>query len=905
MHKAVARFLLLVGCLSAGSSGALEALSARSFYMDEPAAALLLQDLAVEFADVDLSADVSVAGQILTRDAPIHRGRHVWIEFATAALPLGATEVVVQLRAGRQDLGRATAIVTRLPLQANAAQIDRLGGGLIVDGLPFFPFGFYCYSPVQPTLAEEEVVRGFNLMSPYQSNDPTTVSERRQYMDRAAELGMKVHYQLLRVAGGGGVSLGAVADTSASRRRAWLRAEIETFRDHPALLAWYISDEPTGHGATPEQLQTAADLVRELDPYHPVTIVFVNPGAAARFSHAMDLAMTDPYPIPNGLPGSIASAVRTVRDAVAPKIPLWLVPQAFGGNEWWSREPTAAELRLMTWLGIIEGATGVQYFIRHGLNGFPKSPDTWAAAGRAALEVAALTPYLLSPEAQPVVVTDDETLHAAAWRRGDDVVVAVTNTLNQPREMRLTLPYLLWDRDEVEVLYEDRMIPVRQLTHPGALGRLLKPVSMFTDLLRPDDVDLSGVRFTDIIDAYGVRLYRFAGPSQDTPNELNTLVDPGFEWDAAPSVPAALYADVGSGRGASYFVDSRIAAHGRRSVRLHSPRDDEGVRLRPYSPAVVPGRSYRFSVRARAMSPGVVLRLHNAAADDSLDVTLTPDWRQYSLDSEIHAVSTRAWLALGLASAGTAWIDDMELLDISPRITTVATPTGHTLNVTSIIDDVDVRLRLDGGQVTAADPLFTGPVTSAGSAQVRVGLFHGERLVSSAGLDLHHHNALSRFVDLEHPYSPRYAAGGPGALTDGILGTGLFTDGRWQGYEGQDLIAIIDLGEPVDVTSVSVRFLQSVGSWIWMPRVMEVNVSDDGRHFRPFATADHNVDDRESGLVIEELTARAASERARYVRVRARSLEKCPEWHAGAGGLAWVFADEIRVNPPTVQPEPQ
>ncbi|MFP6644310.1 MAG: hypothetical protein VCF24_12270 [Candidatus Latescibacterota bacterium] len=65
----------------------------------------------------------------------------------------------------------------------------------------------------------------------------------------------------------------------------------------------------------------------------------------------------------------------------------------------------------------------------------------------------------------------------------------------------------------------------------------------------------TGVRFDDIINAYGVRLYRFAGPTEPTKNELNALIDPSFEWDAAPSVPAAVYADVGAGRGATYFVD--------------------------------------------------------------------------------------------------------------------------------------------------------------------------------------------------------------------------------------------------------------------------------------------------------------------------------------------------------------
>ena len=885
---------MVAALLGAAPALAYEALSARSFYMSETEGGLLLHDLPADLDEADLRADISIGPRELVHDRAITRGRLPWIAFPTAGLPLGDSELTVSLRAHGRDLGSATAVVTLRAEKANAVQVDRLGGGLVVDGLPFFPFGFYCYSPVQATLAEEEVTRGFNLMSPYQSNDPATVDERRLYMDRAAELGMKVHFQLLRVAGGGGVGSGTAPDTSAARRRAWLRAEVESFRHHPALLAWYISDEPTGHGATPEELEAATAIVRGLDPYHPVTIVFADPGAAARYAGAMDLAMTDPYPIPANPPGDVADAVRTVRDAVAPRIPLWLVPQAFGGNEWWSREPTATELRLMTWLGIVEGATGMQYFIRHGLSGFPKSPDTWAAAGRAAMEVAALTPYLLSPEARPDVTTGDETLRAAAWRDGADVVVAVVNTQNVPRHMNVALPGLSWDRSDAEVLYEDRVVATKSLRRSRPFGLLLKPLSAITGLLRAGST--IGVRFDDIIDAYGVRLYRFAGPSEPTRNELNTLIDPSFEWDAAPSVPAAIYADVGSGRGATYFVDSRVAAHGRRSLRLHTPRDGEGVRIRPYAPAIVPERTYRFSVRARARTAGVTLRLHNAAAGDSLDIELTTDWRQYALDSTVHPVSTRAWLSLELISAGTAWIDDVELFDISPQIVTVPQPGGHTISLESVVDDTELRWRLDGAVVTAADPLYTVPVTIAGSSRVRVGLFRGDHLVSRAALDLYDHDALGRFVDLEHLYSPRYAAGGPGALTDGILGTEQFTDGRWQGFEGQDLVAVIDLGQPTDVSTVRVRFLQSVGAWIWMPRVMEVNLSDDGRHFRPFATADHAVDERHMDVVIQELTVSAAPDRARYVRVRARSMGVCPAWHPGAGGAAWVFADEIRVN---------
>ena len=92
-----------------------------------------------------------------------------------------------------------------LNYKPNEVKTDRLTGGLIVNRRQFFPFGFYCYSPVYPTLPEEEVVKGFNMISPYQKIMPETLNERKAYMDRCAGLGMKVHYNLLSVSGGGGV----------------------------------------------------------------------------------------------------------------------------------------------------------------------------------------------------------------------------------------------------------------------------------------------------------------------------------------------------------------------------------------------------------------------------------------------------------------------------------------------------------------------------------------------------------------------------------------------------------------------------------------------------------------------------------------------------------------------------
>jgi hypothetical protein len=33
-----------------------------------------------------------------------------------------------------------------------------------------------------------------------------------------------------------------------------------------------------------------------------------------------------------------------------------------------------------------------------------------------------------------------------------------------------------------------------------------------------------------------------------------------------------------------------------------------------------------------------------------------------------------------------------------------------------------------------------------------------------------------------------------------------------------------------------------------------------------------------------------------YIRIHAKNIAVCPEWHKGAGGKAWLFVDEIMIN---------
>jgi hypothetical protein len=458
-----------------------------------------------------------------------------------------------------------------LKYKSNEVKTDRLTGGLIVNKLPFFPFGFYCYSPVYPSLPEEEVVKGFNVISPYQKIRSETLNERKAYMDRCAVLGMKVHYNLLSVSGGGGVG-SKIDGLGDDEKRERLIEEIKTFRDHPALLSWYISDEPNGTTVTPEQLEKIYRIVKEIDPWHPVSIVFMAPFITARkYSDALDIVMADPYPIPDHpvtLPGEVADQLRT---EFRGKRPFWIVPQAFGGGELWSREPTIQEIRSMTWQSIINGATGIQYFVRQGLNYFPKSSATWSECGRMAMEVAELTPWLLSDEEPLHVESYSKNVLVSSRIHNGQLIIMAVNKINEPvsTSFRITGLY----NGKARVLFENRFIQVR------------------------------GGLITDQISSFGSEVYLLdvkPEKEESVSTGSNLVKDPGFEDLSGPGLPSACYARPGGDRGATYFLDTREFFDGSHSLRIITPEENKSLAIRFFPFYVRAGFSYTISIWAKS-----------------------------------------------------------------------------------------------------------------------------------------------------------------------------------------------------------------------------------------------------------------------------------------------------------------
>jgi hypothetical protein len=158
------------------------------------------------------------------------------------------------------------------------------------------------------------------------------------------------------------------------------------------------------------------------------------------------------------------------------------------------------------------------------------------------------------------------------------------------------------------------------------------------------------------------------------------------------------------------------------------------------------------------------------------------------------------------------------------------------------------------------------------------------------------HAAVGKGVTLHTACSESYPGDGPDSLTDGRLGQTNHTDVAWLGFQG-DCVATIDCGEPVGLNELTASFLQSVAVGIFLPRQVEFWAGDDLANLRLLGTVEPITREQERGPLKETLRLNDLHPRARYVQMRAANLGEIPAGHPSAGAKAWLFCEEILVNP--------
>jgi hexosaminidase len=231
-------------------------------------------------------------------------------------------------------------------------------------------------------------------------------------------------------------------------------------------------------------------------------------------------------------------------------------------------------------------------------------------------------------------------------------------------------------------------------------------------------------------------------------------------------------------------------------------------------------------------------------------------------------------------------------LAFDPATSRVSVRTEHH------VEPLVFRYTTDGTNPTARSPVYGSASSFGASGTVKVRPFlGGAAMLQSATLTIDRHLAVGKPVSLTVSNSSKYPGTGAFTLTDSLRGSVDFHDGTWQGWEGEDMEAVIDLGAAATIREVEVGALQAMRSWILLPKRVAVWLSDDATSWRQVADLSHAIPlQREDSFVHRFRQTLPSGTRARYVKVRAENAGPLPAWHPGAGEKAWVFVDEIAVR---------
>jgi hexosaminidase len=203
---------------------------------------------------------------------------------------------------------------------------------------------------------------------------------------------------------------------------------------------------------------------------------------------------------------------------------------------------------------------------------------------------------------------------------------------------------------------------------------------------------------------------------------------------------------------------------------------------------------------------------------------------------------------------------------------------------------------LDAKDPTIKSSSYADPFAIKQNCYIKAGIFLDGKLKEKCSeRSILYHKAVGKKVTYSQPYSYRYTAGGDGALTDGMRGTSNHRDGTWQGYLGNGMDVIIDLGKIDSIMSVSAAFLQVAASWIFMPDTVVISLSRDGKRFHSINEIPNDIPKKTDRPIIKQFSQGFPMTKARYIKVRAVNPGVCPPWHEGAGEACWIFTDEIVV----------
>tara|TARA_R110002012_G_scaffold291564_1_gene486081 strand:- start:92524 stop:94860 length:2337 start_codon:yes stop_codon:yes gene_type:complete len=212
----------------------------------------------------------------------------------------------------------------------------------------------------------------------------------------------------------------------------------------------------------------------------------------------------------------------------------------------------------------------------------------------------------------------------------------------------------------------------------------------------------------------------------------------------------------------------------------------------------------------------------------------------------------------------------------------------YTFHLNTLTKGKTIRYTVNGLEPDSTSLEYKKPLVISNSVMVKAAVFNNnKRLGAVFSETLNYHKAVGAKISLNVQPHHSYPGSGAYGLINGISGSNSrYGDKEWLGFWGEAVEIIIDLGTETEISSMSTRFHNGNGQWIYAPEQIEL-IFDDG------AVSKIEIPISEE-LLVDVLVEKII--KTRYITLRIPNYGIIPDGKQGSGNPAWTFVDEIKVN---------
>ena len=212
------------------------------------------------------------------------------------------------------------------------------------------------------------------------------------------------------------------------------------------------------------------------------------------------------------------------------------------------------------------------------------------------------------------------------------------------------------------------------------------------------------------------------------------------------------------------------------------------------------------------------------------------------------------------------------------------------------VDNAPIYYTLDGSEPTTSSTLYKAPINITSSTEFKASAVRPSGNSKVISENINFNKATCCPIELKSQPTPKYAYNGAITLVDGLKGNGNYAGGRWLGFQGDNVEATINLGQPTEISHVSTEACVDVNAWIMGATGVSVAVSEDGKLFSEVANREYPACTDMNKKEIVPYAIDFNPIKATFVKITIKPTSALPKGHTGEGKPAFIFIDEIFIN---------